>query len=209
MSQKLMSFRWCIFSNDDCKAAHFFRFFIIFKHVVCFYFKNENNECVVSMKMIMRRIKVKSFISKNVVCNDVDHEIKHVTHISKIHIHVFCKRVDVDVHSIVNQNKKWFHFWHQHEFVCTISFFDKMLLHCFVDDVSVEVMIQNSWRAKKIIENEVDCEKFNDTACLYDDKNFYWFLLLLFIFVFVFIFLTFFIFSFDAFFYRFSLHWIL
>ena len=173
-----MSFWCCVFSNDDCndcKIDHFFKLFIIFKHVMSFYFKNENNEYVVSMKMIMRRIKMKFFINKNAVCNDVDHKIKHVIYISKIHIHVFCKRVNVDIHSIVNQNKKWFHFWHQHEFVCTISFFDKALFHCFVDDVNVEIMIQNSWRTKKVIENEIDCEKLNDIVCLYDDKNFYWF----------------------------------
>ena len=42
------------------------------------YSQKENNECVVFIKMIMRCIEIKFFIDENVVCNNIDHEIRYV-----------------------------------------------------------------------------------------------------------------------------------
>ena len=42
------------------------------------YSRNENNECVVFIKMIMCCIKMKFFIDENVVCNNVDYKIRYV-----------------------------------------------------------------------------------------------------------------------------------
>ena len=62
INKKLMLFFCKIFLNDNRKVFYFFKFFIIFKNVMCFYFRNKNNENVVFMQIIMRRIKIKFFI---------------------------------------------------------------------------------------------------------------------------------------------------
>ena len=71
-----------------------------------FYSRNENNENVIFMQMIMNRIEMKFFIDENVFCNDINHEIRYVVDVQKFHRFLFCKRVDDNAHAIVNQNKK-------------------------------------------------------------------------------------------------------
>ena len=42
------------------------------------YSRNENNKCVVFIKIIMRCIEMKFFIDENVVYNDINHKIRYV-----------------------------------------------------------------------------------------------------------------------------------
>ena len=45
------------------------------------YSRNENNECVVFMKMIMRYIEIKFLIDENVVCNNINYKIRYVINV--------------------------------------------------------------------------------------------------------------------------------
>ena len=70
-----------ILSNNNRKVFYFFKFFIIFKNVMCVYFRNENNENIVFIKIIIRCIEIKFFIDENIFNNDINYKIRYVINV--------------------------------------------------------------------------------------------------------------------------------
>ena len=81
INKKLILFFCKVFSNDSCKVVYFFKFFIIFKNVMCVYSRNENNKSVVFIKIIMRCIEIKFLINENIVNNNINYKIQYVINV--------------------------------------------------------------------------------------------------------------------------------
>ena len=80
-----MPFNRCIFSYNNNEIAYFLKDFIVFYHVMNFYFRNKNNENAFSIKVTMFDIEIKFFINENVVNNNVNYKVRYVTNVQKIY----------------------------------------------------------------------------------------------------------------------------
>ena len=85
INKKLILFNCYIFLYDNSETVYFLRNFVVLYHVISFYFRNENNKNVFSIKVTMFDIEIKFFINENVVNNDVDYKIRYVTNVQKIY----------------------------------------------------------------------------------------------------------------------------